>query len=302
MFLSRSIGKRNLKQPKTWNHFANCLLFIFSDIFVIFLAIVSIVNTHYVYNSKSRYKDLFLFYFQCDRFDEIPSKQSEIQIKCKSFELNDIKSPLLFVIYDVNPMEGFNLRRDVYIRLAVFIKSLRQRPHFRNVHFVLPPFHRLYHWNIGSDDDNSNNDIVFWNHFFDLESMKRYTDVLDIWQYFDILENCFGFRNESMMHIDRVFKLQHFRSMFQSGKFEEKFKEYTANCDVDLQRNRGQFIDLYKNFSVDAVHCVEFQGTASLLHDLLRKYSRMYETEYRIAISSSYIYVFVINIIFFLLI
>ena len=31
-----------------------------------------------------------------------------------------------YLMYDLNPQEGFNLRRDVYIRIAVFIKRLQQ--------------------------------------------------------------------------------------------------------------------------------------------------------------------------------
>lgn len=31
----------------------------------------------------------------------------------------------VFILYSVNPVEGFNLRRDVYIRMATFVKNLR---------------------------------------------------------------------------------------------------------------------------------------------------------------------------------
>ena len=31
-----------------------------------------------------------------------------------------------FIFYDVNPGEGFNLRRDVYMRMAVMVKKLNE--------------------------------------------------------------------------------------------------------------------------------------------------------------------------------
>jgi len=32
---------------------------------------------------------------------------------------------LRYLLYDVNPSEGFNLRRDVYLRMAVLVAHLR---------------------------------------------------------------------------------------------------------------------------------------------------------------------------------
>ena len=51
-----------------------------------------------------------------------------------------------YILYDVNPGEGFNLRRDVYMRMAVFVKKLNKA--FPNSYWVLvlPPWGHLYHW------------------------------------------------------------------------------------------------------------------------------------------------------------
>ena len=51
-----------------------------------------------------------------------------------------------YILYDVNPGEGFNLRRDVYMRMAVFVKKLNKT--FPNSYWVLvlPPWGHLYHW------------------------------------------------------------------------------------------------------------------------------------------------------------
>ena len=32
------------------------------------------------------------------------------------------KRPTKYILYDINPGEGFNLRRDVYMRMAVFVR------------------------------------------------------------------------------------------------------------------------------------------------------------------------------------
>lgn len=182
-------------------------------------------------------------------------------------------------LYDVNPVEGFNLRRDVYIRMAAFVKSLRKHRKYRNAFLVLPPFYQLYHWNIVTTNRYRSNDInrdeiVFWNHFFDLESMKQYTQVIDIWEYFDVMRDCFGAK--SNVRLDYVFRLKHFESMFSSRKFEEKF-EVQAACDRDSAVNRGQFISLYRNFSLGEVQCIEFQGSAGLLQNLLQQTPARYK-------------------------
>lgn len=45
-----------------------------------------------------------------------------------------------YILYDINPPEGFNLRRDVYVRLAVFIKKLIERDKEYEWQLVLPPW------------------------------------------------------------------------------------------------------------------------------------------------------------------
>ena len=36
---------------------------------------------------------------------------------------DDLSDNTRYVLYDVNPGEGFNLRRDVYMRMAVFVRK-----------------------------------------------------------------------------------------------------------------------------------------------------------------------------------
>ena len=42
--------------------------------------------------------------------------------------------------------EGFNLRRDVFMRVAVFVKNLNVNSDDFQYTLVLPPWGRLYHW------------------------------------------------------------------------------------------------------------------------------------------------------------
>jgi len=41
-------------------------------------------------------------------------------ILCGGGQTSPDERPSRYILYDVNPGEGFNLRRDVYMRLAVF--------------------------------------------------------------------------------------------------------------------------------------------------------------------------------------
>jgi len=49
-----------------------------------------------------------------------------------------------YILYDINPPEGFNLRRDVYVRLAVFLKRLIERDKEYQWQLVLPPWGNFY--------------------------------------------------------------------------------------------------------------------------------------------------------------
>lgn len=49
-----------------------------------------------------------------------------------------------YILYDINPPEGFNLRRDVYVRLAVFLKKLIKRDKEYQWQLVLPPWGNFY--------------------------------------------------------------------------------------------------------------------------------------------------------------
>lgn len=174
-----------------------------------------------------------------------------------NFNYNHISETKVFLFYDINPGEGFNLRRDVYIRLAVFMKHLRQQFGFERAYLVLPPFRRLYHWK-SQDIDQS---LVFWNHFFDLTSFKRYTHVLDIWEYFDEIKRL---NNDGHVNLDYSLTLQHYENMFENGRFIDRF-EVIRSKKMRVPDN----IFGYKNVTSATHYAVLYQGSVKLLHKLL---------------------------------
>ena len=51
-----------------------------------------------------------------------------------------------YLFYDVNYHEGFNFRRDVFMRIAILVKNLNIISRTNHYTLVLPPWGRLYHW------------------------------------------------------------------------------------------------------------------------------------------------------------
>lgn len=256
---------------------------IISESLLILLCIVYVIDGRPSSSSSlsCHRKDIFKSIFICHEADANILEMHDI---CLVIRSRSQQSPPIFLFYDVNAFEGFNLRRDVYIRMTVFVRALRQTAGYENVVLVLPPFYQLYHWQLAlqqqrqhSIDHTDHEDIVFWSEFFDLPSMRRFTDVIDLWQYFLLMQNCFGHRPGQPYHSNHVFKLKHFESMFTSGKFEEKFEvqpQSTCNAETNSRTLAQQFIGLYTNFTIHQLHCVEFQGSATLLTDLIKQYTR----------------------------
>lgn len=78
-----------------------------------------------------------------------------------------------YLLYDVNPPEGFNLRRDVYIRMASLVKTLRTAGD--DWVLVLPPWGRLYHW----QSPNIYQLRIPWGEFFSLTSLQANVPVME---------------------------------------------------------------------------------------------------------------------------
>ncbi|KAJ1347739.1 hypothetical protein KIN20_002881 [Parelaphostrongylus tenuis] len=79
-----------------------------------------------------------------------------------------------FLFYDVNHGEGFNLRRDVYMRIANTVRLLREAG--EPFTLVLPPWGGLYHW-------KQPNIRLKWSEFFDVESLNEFVPVMEFENY-----------------------------------------------------------------------------------------------------------------------
>uniref|UniRef100_A0A671T9D5 GDP-fucose protein O-fucosyltransferase 2 n=1 Tax=Sinocyclocheilus anshuiensis TaxID=1608454 RepID=A0A671T9D5_9TELE len=85
---------------------------------------------------------------------------------------NDHDIILRYLLYDVNPPEGFNLRRDVYIRMASLLKTLRKEGDWV---LVLPPWGRLYHW----QSPDIHQVRIPWGEFFSITSLQANIPVIE---------------------------------------------------------------------------------------------------------------------------
>ena len=166
----------------------------------------------------------------------------------------------VYILYSVNPVEGFNLRRDVYLRMAVFLESLRKIKGYENSFLVLPAFHHLYHWK-----SHFKQNLMFWNHFFDLNSLKLYTNVLDMWEFFEKIKRK---TRKKIVTLSEVYRLQHFENMFESGVFVDKFEETACRKS---EYDNFHYFD-YHNITEHSITCLNFQGSATLLINVLEEY------------------------------
>ncbi|XP_046975654.1 GDP-fucose protein O-fucosyltransferase 2 [Vanessa cardui] len=153
-----------------------------------------------------------------------------------------------FIIYDVNPPEGFNLRRDVYMRFAIMLSEARQ--HHKNWMLILPPWYSLYHWQTTQSDFP-----LPWSNFFDVKSLKKFAPVVELHEVFSKIES-------NIFTIDRLYVLQNYPDAFENGEFRDKW-EIGGNCDYD-----GTFWG-YNNVTVKETVCVKYQGRISNLWELI---------------------------------
>lgn len=212
---------------------------------------------------------LSLFLTICDTQNEqkVCSDQGS---KCETININKYNEHT-YIFYDVNKPEGFNLRRDVYIRMATFVKILNKMKIKRYV-LVLPPWSELFHWKSKHLNQNS----IPWNEFFDVDSLNKYVPVVEMKDYF-AYHNIW---NKDSLVIDEVFILKHFEEMFETGNFQDKY-EYTNDCKEKTELN-----DLwgYSNVTFGTVKCLKFQGTTSLLKNIIKdskaKYILMHTSVY----------------------
>ena len=174
--------------------------------------------------------------------------------------------PKRYILYDVNFLEGFNLRRDVYLRTAIFVKKLSNENHSYDWILVLPPWGSLRHWK--SVDAGLQRQIP-WSLFFDVSSMKKYVQVMEMHEFI----NEYDIDNKKTS-LDCVYILQNDENMFKTGKFEEKNVVYDCLLSSTLYEKEsngeisGKFWN-YDNVTTKVLKCVTFHGKAYDLRDNL---------------------------------
>ncbi|KAM6080290.1 LOW QUALITY PROTEIN: GDP-fucose protein O-fucosyltransferase 2 [Theristicus caerulescens] len=164
-----------------------------------------------------------------------------------------------YLLYDVNPPEGFNLRRDVYIRIASLLKTLLKS---ENWVLVLPPWGRLYHW----QSPNILQVRIPWSEFFDLPSLNRNIPVIEYEQF--LAESGGPF-------IEQIYVLQGYAEGWKEGTWEEKIDERPCIDQLMYSKDkheyyRGWFWGYEETRGLN-VSCLSVQGSASIVAPILLK-------------------------------
>ncbi|XP_045708581.1 GDP-fucose protein O-fucosyltransferase 2 isoform X1 [Phyllostomus hastatus] len=162
-----------------------------------------------------------------------------------------------YLLYDVNPPEGFNLRRDVYIRIASLLKTLLKTEEWV---LVLPPWGRLYHW----QSPDIHQVRIPWSDFFDLPSLNRNIPVIEYEQF--IAESGGPF-------IDQVYVLQSYAEGWKEGTWEEKVDDRPCLDPLLYSQDkheyyRGWFWGYEETRGLN-VSCLSVQGSASVIAPVL---------------------------------
>lgn len=185
------------------------------------------------------------------------SRQHGLNVDSFQGNINETKSSdRRYLIYDVNPGEGFNLRRDVYMRVANMMKLLREK---QNWILVVPPWRKLYHWRSPIEQT-----ALPWRTFFDLESLNRYVPVIEFEDFV---------KEAGDTGIDEILYLQGYAEGWKDGHWEEKIDDrdcidrpvYHKDQDGNY---RGYFWGMDEIFA-RKFKCVSAQGTSAILVPLL---------------------------------
>nr|CAH8821956.1 unnamed protein product [Trichobilharzia regenti] len=160
-----------------------------------------------------------------------------------------------YLFYDVFYGEGFNLRRDVYIRVANTLRLLRhpnQIPeyalHNMNIKnltgddwiLVLPPWGPLPHWFNDRLYDKYPNYNAFnwsaiqWSKFFDLKSLSMFIPVMDLIEFQQNIVNSMTLKNlsnPSSLKIDLALQLvrETYDTIKQNSNNQRNVVDYCPN-------------------------------------------------------------------------
>lgn len=85
-----------------------------------------------------------------------------------------------YFLYAVNPGEGFNLNRDVYMKAAITVKEMRKDNECDWV-LVLPPWRHLYHWRSRNIEQNR----MKWANFFHIDTLNAFVPVIEFDEFLE---------------------------------------------------------------------------------------------------------------------
>jgi len=157
-----------------------------------------------------------------------------------------------YLLYAANPGEGFNLRRDVHMRVENLVRRLRKDEPWV---LVLPPWPHLVHWRSNYPQGN-----IPWSMFFDLDSLNEYVPSIE---YEDFLKE-YGYE------IDRILYLQNYAEGWTSDTWEDKIdvRDCINNVPYIQDDDSEQWKRLGPTFSElrsKEFHCMSAQGFVSIL-------------------------------------
>ena len=188
----------------------------------------------------------------------------DVDDECIAFDtssqhgLNETKLDKRYLIHDVDPEEGFNLRRDVYVRVANMMKLLREK---QNWVLVVPPWRKLDHWRSPIEQN-----ALPWRTFFDLESLNRYVPVIEFEDFV---------KETGESGIDEILYLQEYAEGWEDEHWEEKVDDRDCIDRPVYYKDQDGFYRGYfwgmDNVFARKFKCVSVQGTSAILVSLLEK-------------------------------
>lgn len=167
------------------------------------------------------------------------------------------KEQLQFLLYSVRRGEGFNLARDVYMRMIEVQFQLRKNG--LNVTLVLPEWGPLPHWN----DDRVNSGLK-WSEFFDTDSMNYLTPVMEQ----------SDFETTVSPEADLELSLSHFPDTFSgTSEWTERLqvRECSDSAEMDSSSNSHETDCPCSGRRARLMKCLFVDGTSKTLADALER-------------------------------
>ena len=210
---------------------------------------------------------LFVWIQLCDSNEEFCSEETHLCSDKYSEESNefDLKSDhkfKLYLIYDQNFGEGFNLRRDIFIRMALMVSRLSGE-----WTLVLPKWSLLPHWKNGRR--NAGKAVTDWKTYFDVQSLNRFVSVIE---FNDFLNEYKSFSGEEVIPIDVILSLEHFEDSFESKDWSERHSMSDCNQTKHFETIDDRIVYLYednKHLKYNRLVCLKLEGFQSTLRQII---------------------------------